>query len=250
MRINTEPLEKIGLTKGESKVYLALLKKGMISAGPLTKESKISRSKVYEITDRLVEKGLASFISENGIKKFKAIDPKLIPDYLEKQKDLIELQKVDFNKILPTLMMQIKYNEKEQSVEVFEGWKGMKNIFNNLIKDAKKGDKWYAFGMPKTMSKERLIFFSKWRKQTDKIGIHQYLIANEEIRNSEELAPKSRYSNIRYLNQETPTTVDIFKKFTILIIWSEKPILILVKSQQVSESFMKFFDNIWKQARE
>jgi len=250
MRINTEPFEKIGLTKGESKVYLALLKKGMCSAGPLTKESQISRSKVYEITDRLIEKGLVSFISENGIKKFKAIDPKLIPDYLEKQKEKIELQKQDFSRILPTLLMQIKDNEKEQSVEVFEGWKGIKNIFNNLIKDARKGDKWYAFGMPKIMSDERSVFFSKWRMQTDKIGIQQYLIANKEIRNSEELAPKSRYSNIRYLNQETPTTVDIFKNFTMLIIWSEIPILILVKSQQVSESFMKFFDNMWKHARE
>lgn len=250
MKINTEPLEKIGLTKGESKVYLALLKKGMTSAGPLTREAKISRSKVYEITDRLVEKGLVSFISENGIRKFKAIDPKLIPDYLEKQKEKIELQKQDFNKILPTLLMQIKDTEKEQSVEVFEGWKGIKNVFDNLIKDAKRNEKWFAFGMPKTMSEERSIFFSKWRKQTDKIGIQQYLIANEKIRNSEELAPKSRYSHIRYLNQETPTTVDIFRNFTILIIWSEKPILILVNSQSVSESFMKFFDNMWKQALE
>jgi sugar-specific transcriptional regulator TrmB len=45
-------LEEIGLTEGESKVYLALLKLGATKTGPLIKEADVSSSKVYKILER------------------------------------------------------------------------------------------------------------------------------------------------------------------------------------------------------
>ena len=48
-------LEKLGLTKGEIKVYLALNKLGESSIGPIGKESKVSKSKMYDILDKLIE---------------------------------------------------------------------------------------------------------------------------------------------------------------------------------------------------
>lgn len=242
-------LQSLGLTKGESQVYLALLKTGLSSAGPLVKEAKISRSKIYEITDRLMAKGLVSSIVENGIKKFKALDPRNIPDYLEKQKQAIDQQKQDFQKLLPTLLAQVSEKQTEQSIEVFEGWPGIKNMFNHLIKDAKKGDIWYAFGIPETLSKERARFFQHWRTETDKIGITQKLIANTKIKGSPELAPQSKYSQIRYIDEETATSIDIFKNHTLLGIWAEKPILIVVKGKAVSESFLAYFNHLWERAK-
>jgi len=141
------------------------------------------------------------------------------------------------------------HSKGAQGIEVITGWKGIKNTFNVLIKDVKKAETWFAFGMPEQMSEERARFFSHWRKQTDKIGIHQKLIANKKIKGSAELAPDSPFSDIRYSNQETPTTVDIFRDNTILSIWSKKPILIHVKSKEVSDSFKAFFDSLWKSAK-
>ncbi|MAG60688.1 hypothetical protein CL619_02770 [archaeon] len=247
--METEALEKIGLTHGESKVYLALLKVGLSSAGPLTKEAQISRSKVYEILERLKTKGLVSSVVENGVSKFKAIDPRLIPDFLERKKQEFEEKASQFSKIIPSLLAEMQEKKVEQSVEVFNGWAGIRNTFNLLIKDAKRNDIWYAFGMPERLSKERARFFKHWRVQTDKIGIHQKLIANEKIRESPELAPKSKYSKIRYTQQETPTTVDIFHDYTLLGVWTEMPILIVVRGKEVAESFRTFFDHIWKQAK-
>ena len=59
-----ELLEKIGLTKGESKVYLALLRIGKSNIGPIIKEAKVSNSKVYDILDRLAQKGLVGVAIE------------------------------------------------------------------------------------------------------------------------------------------------------------------------------------------
>lgn len=247
--MDTDALEKIGLTKGESKVYMALLKTGASSAGPLVKESGVSRSKIYEITERLIAKGLVSSVIENGVKNFRAANPKLIPDYLEREKLQIEKQKEEFLKALPLLLARVKEKEAEQSVEVFEGWPGIKNIFIQLIKEARRNDEWYAFGIPK-ISKERASFFVSWRRKTDKIGVVQKLIANEEIRDSLELAPRSKFSNIRYTNQKTPTSVDVFKDYTLLGVWTEKPIIVVIKSNAVAESFKNYFDSMWKTAKQ
>ena len=62
--MDIELLKEVGLTEGEIKVYLALFKIGASSTGPIVKEAKIHSSKVYPILDRLIEKGLVSFIKE------------------------------------------------------------------------------------------------------------------------------------------------------------------------------------------
>jgi len=247
--MDTAVLEKIGLTKGESKVYLSLLKSGISSIGPLVKESQVSRSKIYEIMERLIEKGLVSFVTENRVKKFKALDPRFIPDYLDKEKQIIEEKKKALSQILPSLLSYSHAKDTVQSVEVFEGWKGIRNLFFHIIKDAHKGDEWYAFGIPKAMSEERMKLFASWRSETDKIGIKQKLIANKEIENSPELAPKSKFSEIKYVKEETPTSVDIFKQNVLLGVWTEKPIVILLKGKEIADSFKIYFDTMWEIAR-
>ena len=57
-------LEEIGLTAGERKTYLALLKLGLSSTGPIAKLAQVSRSKLYSILDKLEKKGLASHIED------------------------------------------------------------------------------------------------------------------------------------------------------------------------------------------
>ena len=49
-------LEEIGLTEGENKVYLALLKLGSSTIGRIIKEAQVSNSKIYDILDRLNKK--------------------------------------------------------------------------------------------------------------------------------------------------------------------------------------------------
>ena len=68
-------LQKIGLTAGESKVYMALLKIGSSTTGPIVDEAKVSRSKVYHIIERLMSKGLVTSIVKTKTKYFQAADP-------------------------------------------------------------------------------------------------------------------------------------------------------------------------------
>ena len=66
--MNEELLKEIGLTPGEIKVYTALLENDLSRTGKISKLSGVHTSKVYPILDRLIEKGLVSYIIENNVK--------------------------------------------------------------------------------------------------------------------------------------------------------------------------------------
>jgi sugar-specific transcriptional regulator TrmB len=59
-------LEEAGLTPIEVRIYLVLLEKGSIRAGEITRHTGIHRRNVYDAIERLVQKGLVSYIKTNN----------------------------------------------------------------------------------------------------------------------------------------------------------------------------------------
>jgi sugar-specific transcriptional regulator TrmB len=82
-----EILKNVGLTEGEIQVYLALIQLGQSSTGKITHKAKIASSKVYEVLERLSEKGLVSYVIKNGVKNFDATPPERLIDFLEERKE-------------------------------------------------------------------------------------------------------------------------------------------------------------------
>ena len=113
-------LEKLGLTKGEIKVYLALNKLSESTVGPIGKESKVSKSKIYDILDKLIEKGLVGYVVKSGTKYFLANDPHLILEYIErKENELDKTKKEVVTEVLPQLMLQRASASKRRIAEIY-----------------------------------------------------------------------------------------------------------------------------------
>ena len=53
-----EMLKETGLTDSEARIYLALLELGPSLAGKISRKTGIHRRNVYDITERLIKKGL------------------------------------------------------------------------------------------------------------------------------------------------------------------------------------------------
>lgn len=70
-------LQQIGLTKRESEIYLALLQKQVFTASELEKMTTITRTKIYEILQNLVRKGVCVENVKNGQKIYKGIEPRI-----------------------------------------------------------------------------------------------------------------------------------------------------------------------------
>jgi len=54
---------------------------------------------------------------------------------------------------------------------------------------------------------------------------------------------------VRYLYQDTFTELSLYNETVLFIILLKKPIIIRVKNKEASDSFRKFFDTIWNQAK-
>lgn len=87
-------LQEIGLSKREAEVYLALLQKKEFTAPEIARITTITRTKVYEILQNLIRKGLCTENHKDAIKVYKGVEPKIaIKNILEIYKNELENKK-------------------------------------------------------------------------------------------------------------------------------------------------------------
>src|SRR3989344_5827677 len=83
--METETLEKIGLTKNESIVYLTLVKSGTIKTAKILKKSGLNSGRIYDTLESLKHKGLISESNINGVKHFTASPPNQLKEYFQQK---------------------------------------------------------------------------------------------------------------------------------------------------------------------
>src|SRR3989338_6893554 len=110
-------LQKIGLSLSEAKIYLALIRLGSAQAGRISKESQINRTTVYDSIERLIEKGLVSYVIEANKKVFKPVAPKIILEQLKEKEKITE-------DILPELNQIFTESKEKEESNIFKGRKG------------------------------------------------------------------------------------------------------------------------------
>jgi sugar-specific transcriptional regulator TrmB len=79
-------LDEIGLSQYEKKTYLTLLRIGNSKSKRIAKESGVSYGRIYEILDKLEDKGLVIIIPTEP-KTFDAVDPKLAFNLIIKREE-------------------------------------------------------------------------------------------------------------------------------------------------------------------
>ena len=243
-------LKEIGLTDGEIKVYLALLELGSTTTGQITKKSNISGSKVYEVLERLINKGLANFVIKNNIKYFEASSPERILDYLKEKQTDIESKKTEIKKIIPELILKQKSSKKSE-VKVFTGFEGIKTANEDILSTLKKGEEWLSMGLTEQPESWEIYFNKKQKERAEKGIIHKHLI-NEKYKTLFKERKKLPHTQFKFLPKELemPTSTEIYKdKILIFILIKENPMAIIIENKQVAESFRKYFYVLWKQIK-
>lgn len=247
-------LRKIGLTDGEVRVYTALLDLGPSSSGPIVKESGISSSKVYPILDRLIAKGLASYISKGRRRVFQTTSPNKILELLEKRKQEIEEQKAEIRDIIPNLVKRQKSLVQKHEATVYEGYKGVKTYYKGLLNDLKKGDERLVFGARSgyPVAKGAQYFFQAYHRDWAKKGLRTKIIFNKDLKGSKSTKyfEQSPRTQVRYLPQVTLSSMGIQKDTVDLLVWTkETQLVFVIKSKEVARTFREYFDILWKMAK-
>lgn len=244
-----ELFRKIGLTDGETKVYLALLRLGETTIGAIGRESKVSKSKMYDILDRLIDKGLVGYIIKNGTRYFAANDPRMILEYLGKKESELEEMKKEAEKILPQLSLQRATLGQKKVAEIYEGFHGLKAIREELLLTLKKGDELQVIGAPRVANEKWEAWFLDFHKRREERSVKMRIIYNNDAREFGELRKKLfRLTRVKYLprNLVSPTWIDIFKDTVLFVVILKEPLAFVVRDGSLAESFRSYFDIMWK----
>jgi len=197
--MNEALFEKLGLTKGEIKVYLALNKLEEASIGPIGKESKVSKSKIYDILERLIQKGLAGYITKEGTKYYLANDPHMILDYVQKKEQELQQTKSEVEKIIPQLNLQRATADKKRVAEIYEGFHGVKAIREELISTLNAGEDFLVLGAPKIANERWDSWFLNFHKRRIERKIKMKIIYNSDAQEYGKVREQMKFTSVKYL---------------------------------------------------
>lgn len=233
----TQALKDLGLSDGEVKVYVALLKLGQTTASTLTKETGQHRTTIYDFLDHLSEKGLVSSVIKAGVKYYKAANP-------EKLIELLKEKEENLKQILPRLKALSSVLQEEISVEVYRGIEGFKSVLSDTIK---VGQDFYGFGVDEQMFKEKFpLLLEQYFKKEQEAGIREYNLTREKPK----FLYKKRHIQYRAIPEEffEPTATAVYGDRVFIVIW-EPFTTILIKNKGLAEAYRKYHKLLWKTAK-
>ncbi len=247
--MDTKALQNIGLTDGEIRVYLALLKLGPSTTGPITDKSKVSSSKIYHILERLLQKGIVSYIIKEKTRYYQAEDPIKIKEYVNKKEEEIKNQKKEIDKLIPQLQSQKQSEETKSEAQIYKGFKGIQTIADHMYSKLKKGDMFYNIGIPSFQEEKYHEYWHEDHVKRIKLGIKCKLLFNIGTP-KKVLKSRNSYkdSDARYMPipVETPSWILVYKDVVVIILQSDEPMAIEVVNKQIAHSFKQYFDAFWK----
>jgi len=230
-------LEGIGLSKNEITVFLVMLKLGESKAGAIISKCGLQSSATYNSINSLIDKGLVSYIKKGQIKHFKAASPDAIADYLDTKKE-------EYLKVLPELKMLMQ--GEIEGVEFYKSFRGIKTLISELMKDAKKGDI-YRFFSIEDLGEYKLATERVYQPQKvirNKSGITTKGIYSEKLRN---ITKGRSITYKKYLDFPLPPNTQILNNKVGIISWKgEQPSGILIRSKSISDTYIAFFEHMWK----
>ncbi len=227
-------LDEIGLTKGESKTYLALLALGTSTVSEIQKQAGLHRTNIYEFLDKLNRKGLVSYCVEKSVHKYTAMPPENLKRFLDEKRDMLESALPDFTRIA-------QQEQDELVVEVFKGVEGIKMILEEVIANKKT---YYCLGVDElfweqTIPNQVRQFF---RRQKE-LGLYGRLLTSEKTSAiySEELGDEYRFLAEEYFT----TTPEVIYGDTVAMILEPTAVL-FIRNKKFAQDRRKGFETMWQ----
>lgn len=242
-----EVLTNVGLTKNESKVYVALTEIGSTTITKIADKSKVHRVNVYDAVKKLQKRGLINTITKDEKIFYQASDPDMLLNILKEKE-------VALQSIIPQLQLNQELATTKSDVMLFEGVAALRNIFNSFLE---KGVERLTMGVPKNAAeKVGTEFLNAYHKRRAEMKIKMRHIYNRGAdERSKFLTSNNLLTEVRFLPREndSPVATDICGDevlFTMLGDENQKPIMILIRNKTMADAYRNYFELLWNIAKQ
>ncbi|MAG61181.1 hypothetical protein CL619_05310 [archaeon] len=234
-------LEKLNYSVNESKVYLTLIKIGASLAGKISKEAQLDRSSTYNALKCLIQRGVVSTIYENKRTIYVPENPKKILDYYQEKEEIAK-------RIIPKLKEQFEFKKQKSSVKLFQGYKGLKTVFQDVIDSTNKSETYYVMGSEGFFSDKMPYYCPIFRKRKENKKIKTKML----IRQTRKKKSKGKYTEYKTVpsDVESPATINIYDNKVAIFVWEDTPQVILIENEKIKKTFENYFKFIWKNSKD
>ena len=244
--MNLEFLKELDLSDGQIRVYGAVLELGISTLQKIQEKTGIERRNIYDILNKLIEKGLVSYTVEKGKRTYQCTHPqKIYEEIKRKQKVLSQLEQE-----IPQMTALFNISKPEIRAEIFRGNEAIKALLDEALEH--KASYWIGgnSGIEDTPLKN---WFSHWmQKRIEKkhvmydlvdYGTHLRGLAPKDITKHK----KEYYKYCQLPKQlQSPMVIIIFGNKVAQILWKKQSFAFVLESADIKESFMKYFHYFWK----
>jgi len=232
-----EILAQFGLSENETRLYLRLLELGTATTGRMMKELNLYSKTVYELLDKLQERGLVSYVMISKIKHFEAATPERLLDLLYEEKDILQSLEKDLKRIMPELKKSRRLaNDPEHA--------NLQKDLDFVLDAALKSRDVLAYGGSEYL--RTLLMIDGWHKKRNNLGINMKIILHKDLRRN-----KLKYKALaqRFTATEQPVSVLILGDTVAQISWSREPVATICQSKTLAKQQKDYFLENWKKAK-
>ncbi len=239
--LKEDTLLELGLSKNEAKVYLALLRLGTTTAGKISDISGIHRTNVYDALDRLIERGLVSFIVKNDSKFYEAEHPNNLINILKRKEEKLM-------SVIPQLILDKNLSGPKPEARILTGVKAYKNILEGYLE---KNMSRVVYGLPRKAYKMLGPFLVHYHKRRIEKKLEIKHIYNFDARKRINFLNKMPYTEARYLPKEfdSPVSTSICGDEVNFVLYEKEPIIIQICNQKIADAYRRYFDILWEMAK-
>ncbi len=241
----SNPLEAIGLSKNEARLYCSLVEHNSTTVSELFKNTGVHRRNIYDSLERLLEKGLIFQVLEAKENTYKAVHPQKLYEMLREREAAAS----------PTIDVLTKSFETQPQTDaafIYKGREGYKNYMRDLVRVGEPvyflGAKalWFTPGMDlrfltdfqKTMKKQE----KQYKTLFDPRVPDELPEAMEKVGGQYKVLPKGA---------ETVGVMDVFGDYVVSFTsagvgdFGEDGKIFVTINRDLADSYRTWFDLIW-----
>jgi sugar-specific transcriptional regulator TrmB len=234
-----EALRKLGLTEIEEKVYVTLIEEGPSLAGNISRRSGVHRRMVYDATERLIKKGLVSYMLENNRRVFEAVNPDQLLQLVHEQEEGVK-------QLLPQLQLAYELSKEKQETTFFKGHAGVKSVFEDMIREGKE----QLILSPSLAARDIFPGYFHWfdeRRKKKRISVRMLAAAEHAARFAD--IPLADVRQLPSIGNELTSTVVYGNKVAIFFWERKKPFVVLITHRAIADAYRSYFEQLWKVAK-
>lgn len=222
-------LSALGLSRKETAVYLATLELGSALVQDIAASARMNRTSVYDTLDALEREGFVSHTITSGKKYYQATRPRALFGILKEKENLLKDAMGELEALEGSFV-------KKPSIEIFTGKKGIKTLFEYVLREAKHLDAFSSLDNIMKLFKYEFPHFVEERKRR---GIPIRIIIDKKP-----LDPDAPY---RVIGKKLKTLMWLFEGHILYISLEERePIGVLVSEENFYKTQQLLFDALWE----